>query len=314
MKQPLIILVTVASTILAALLFIGFLQPGRPLEPWYQGRPLRSWLDDIVFRSQAERARGEQAVLVIGTNAIPFLLWELQVKKYSPLKKRLMDWVVRERFLEPIRRAFGLWDAPDEKLHHERAVSGFRVLGSNGRSALPALAKLAGRSDTAWQTTRVLAAYDNLGDLYLGSEVAAPLLLALTNQNPEVRCLAANGLNLAQTNASVVVPALLRALRDPDPGVRAMAAMSLGGPAYKTEVVIIIPALIACLDDADARVRARAAKRLGLFGGDACAALPGLFRVLTDADGEAKTSAAQAIEQIDPGAVSGANPRVLRGD
>ena len=293
------VLTTALTVVLTAVLLVANVHPNRPVEPSSQGRRLTDWLDDIAHRSAGERARGEKAVLAIGTNAIPFLLWELEVK-HSPLKRKCLTWVYQQRWLGPFRGVFGLRRDPSEEAHHQRAVTGFDVLATAARPALSVLARLVKCPATALDATRILARYDHVGRLHFGSEAYAPLLDALTNPNPEARRLAANGLDMAQTNALVVVPALLRALHDPDPDVRAMAAMSLGGPTYKSQAQAIIPALINCLDDPAAVVRERAAKRLGLFHASARPALPDLFRLLNDPDGDVRTSVKWAIDQIEP--------------
>ena len=306
MKKILIGLGMVLVMVLAGFLLVLVHLPNRSVEPRFEGRAFSEWQDDFTeFRSIGEHKRGERALLAIGTNAIPYLLGELQVNS-TPMKTRLITWAMKQRLLLPLRIRFGVWRNPplSEEGHHARALSGFVFLGSTAQSALPALAELVKRPDTALNATKILARYDNAGKLYFGSEVFVPLLVSLTNQNPEVRRIAADALGLTQTNTSVVVSALLRTLHDPNPEARATAAMSLGEGIYQEEAATIIPALINCLNDTNGLVRARAAKRLGLLGANARSALPALSRVLTDVDGEVRLRATTAINQIDPEAAA----------
>jgi hypothetical protein len=74
------------------------------------------------------------------------------------------------------------------------------------------------------------------------------------------------------------VPALIEALRSPDPNMRQQSADTLAriGPAASNAV----PALTALLDDPDPRVKKSAVRALGQIGPAAAAAVPSLMRAL----------------------------------
>lgn len=78
------------------------------------------------------------------------------------------------------------------------------------------------------------------------------------------------------------VPALVDALQDPDPILRADAARGLArlGPMAK----VAIPELIVALSDPEERVRENAVRALGQIGPDAAAAVPALMETLRTAD------------------------------
>ena len=96
------------------------------------------------------------------------------------------------------------------------------------------------------------------------------------------------------------VPALEKALADPDAAVRYYAAAALGrlGPEAKAAV----PALIKLLADADANVRWRAARALGDIGPEAKSAVPALVKALADPDADVRYCAAWALGDIGPAA------------
>jgi HEAT repeat protein len=101
------------------------------------------------------------------------------------------------------------------------------------------------------------------------------------------------------------VPALLRALHDPNAAVRSRAAESLG--ALGCGLDRVLPALILCLEDSDPSVRLSAAQSLGWLGPPAAPALPTLLELLRKEEGSADGfQVAQAIKSIDPVAAEGA--------
>jgi HEAT repeat protein len=156
------------------------------------------------------------------------------------------------------------------------------------------------RPCSALNAIKILKSKSNVGKLILGPGVYTVLLKAMTNLNPEVRYEAADGLGAAQTNANVVVPALRRALGDPDFRVRAEAAISLGGPGFKDKTSEIVPALIPLLGDTNSFVRRFTSIRLGLYRANATNALPILKRLVIDEnDSDAKEAELRAIQRIE---------------
>jgi HEAT repeat protein len=77
-----------------------------------------------------------------------------------------------------------------------------------------------------------------------------------TRKEPKARLKAVSALGNVGAADPTVVPALIRALKDPDRGVRAEAVLALLkiGP----DAVAAVPALTEALRDADAKVRAYA--------------------------------------------------------
>src|SRR5262245_54338943 len=91
-------------------------------------------------------------------------------------------------------------------------------------------------------------------------------LEAQSDSQPEVRVRAVRALSNVGPVVPEVVPALIRALEDPDAGIRGQAALALlkFGPDAKDA----IPALVAAAGDSDATVRDLAGKALRKVEGE----------------------------------------------
>lgn len=107
---------------------------------------------------------------------------------------------------------------------------------------------------------------------------------------------------------SASVPALARALRDPDPEMRRDAAVALdvvGGGWWhfadggsKLDMRPALPALLAALQDADPGVRAWAAQDISDIGAAAATAVPHLRAMLHSPDPGSRSSACSALGAI----------------
>jgi HEAT repeat protein len=107
---------------------------------------------------------------------------------------------------------------------------------------------------------------------------------------------------------SASVPALARALRDPDPEMRRDVAVALdvvgggwwhfpdGGP--KLDLRPILPALLAALQDSDPGVRAWVAQDISDIGPGAATAVPRLRAMLHSPDAESRGAACNALGAI----------------
>ncbi|MBX7168553.1 MAG: HEAT repeat domain-containing protein [Pirellulales bacterium] len=111
-----------------------------------------------------------------------------------------------------------------------------------------------------------------------------PLLVGLGAPPPE------RGVNEAASDAlgrigEAAIPALLEALRDPDPLVRAEAVRALARMGPEAEPAL--DALIAALQDGDKGVRRAAAGAIGQIGPAAKKAIPALVQALRDYEQDA---------------------------
>jgi HEAT repeat protein len=146
---------------------------------------------------------------------------------------------------------------------------------------------------------RTRATMDLAYDRSDGSTPVPILIVALTNDDPDVRAQSAEILGSCGKRAEDAIPGLQNALKDKAPVVREKAAEALGktGPKAKDT----IPELIKLLEDWDApRVCRGAAAGLAQFGPDAKDAVPALVKNVKAKDEVIKTSAGQALLKIDP--------------
>ncbi len=108
------------------------------------------------------------------------------------------------------------------------------------------------------------------------------------------RTLAAKALGRQGPSVAQAVPALLRAIGDPDPMVRSMVASALG----KIGRVEALPALLACLADPVVPVRFWAAQALGQIGAPAPGVREALARLAREDEAHVRAAAARALAQI----------------
>lgn len=133
-----------------------------------------------------------------------------------------------------------------------------------------------------------------------GPAVTPALLVALKDPEPGVRKVAASSFRSMEAAPRGAVAALVAALRDPSAEVRAEAAFGLMGfhspPAREA-----VPALSAAFgQDPDRQVRINAARALGLMGPAAKDAVPALRSGLRDPDESVRSAAAEALQGIEP--------------
>jgi HEAT repeat protein len=188
------------------------------------------------------------------------------------------------------------------------AIALILVLFPDGRNALmvsfESQVSYQGKSKDEWiqllkdPKKRTRATMDLAYDRADGTTPVPILIVALTNDDPEVRAQGAEILASCGKRAEDAIPALQNALKDKSPDVRAKAAEALGktGPKAKDT----IPDLVKLLEDWDAPLVCRgAAAGLAQFGPDAKDAVPALVKNLKAKDETIKTSAGEALLKID---------------
>ncbi len=143
------------------------------------------------------------------------------------------------------------------------------------------------------------AAAHALGML-VGSEsplVVPALVDALSDPEPAVRAAAAEGLGHMRAEGRWTAPSLAKLLVDPAVEVRLSAVDALG--MLGREAADAVPAVASSLEDADPRVRRRAAAALGRFGESVRPAIPALLNALrTSKDFAVREAAVDALAQL----------------
>ena len=180
------------------------------------------------------------------------------------------------------------------------AAQALGVLKPPPREAIPPLAA-ALRDPEGDVRANVVYTLTRLGHQPGGGPGVTPALLtALKDPEPGVRRAAAGAFRSMEAPPRGAIAALVETLRDPNAEVRAEAAFGLMGfhspPAREA-----VPALSSAFtQDPDRQVRINAARALGLMGPVARDAVPVLRAGLRDADERVREVAAEALQTIEP--------------
>ncbi len=228
------------ASLLAAVLggFIWLmLRPSQP-EPTYQGKPLSFWLEGFdqgnykisrPWRTTPPTwEEADEALRKIGTNAIPTLLRILQ-ERDSEFKIKIVGLLQRQHL---IRIPFASLYREDTALH------GFNILGPAASNAVPRLIEIFESDPFPFPKQAIPVILGHIGPTALP---AIPSLLRwITHTNGFVRNNVIFALRRIQGNPTLVVPALIKCLKDPDVFVRAQAARGLG--SYGKDAQSAVPA------------------------------------------------------------------------
>ena len=108
-------------------------------EPSIRGRKLTDWIDRVMFEPAGSPVRlaAKRAILDIGTNAIPHLLFCLEGKE--TMKDKVADFLMKKGY---VRSSYWVVGHQAFVRRPFYGASGFEVLGTNAVSALPQLVKL----------------------------------------------------------------------------------------------------------------------------------------------------------------------------
>ena len=129
----------------------------------------------------------------------------------------------------------------------------------------------------------------------LGPQAAVPALAqALVSRQKTIRLHAAEVLRDLGRDAAPAIPALLTLLHDRDPGIRVVAAYTLGNVGGEPA----LNALTAALSDTSPLARAAAAFAIGSMGRGAEASAPNVRQRLADPDTNVRVASARALWQI----------------
>lgn len=264
------------SAALFIVLLLGWLalslSPSR--EPQFQGRDISLWLEDYAAHKQVPF---DQALQATGTNALPYVVQELEKNESLWRLKYRQLWNKCPASLQKVL------PAPKPQFEVVYGANAISYIGTNSLS--PAIALLQHRSPTVRQ-----AAAWGISALRRQSptvnQAIPALTTALSDSEPQVRFNALLALKEMGADASNAVPAITAIL---SPAVtssatntsfylRGAAALVLGkiGPAAASAR----PALEAAMQEPNAYLRGQAATALWRVSGDVDAALPVLLREL----------------------------------
>jgi len=179
----------------------------------------------------------------------------------------------------------------------EQVLMALVSMGHSARAAAPVFATLLDNPDPVWRlgAAQCLARIDGIDRAML------PKVCALLDHKTalDARTLAEVFESL-QPEHPLVIPTLLRALRDPDLSYRAAIALASHPSTFDT----VIPALAKLLNDDDRQVRLAAADVLCRIGPPAQAVIPQLRGMLDDPDRLVRLAASEALWDIKKDAAS----------
>jgi HEAT repeat protein len=188
-------------------------------------------------------------------------------------------------------------------------AAALRQLKEGGAEAVPVLVEIwSEEGNSEWEAIEVRCkAGGILSQIGPGGETAVrPLVRALKDQDPHIRAVAITALgSLGPCGCPEVVPALIDRLETEDRQAAARALSRFGSQALPA-----VPALEKLLQDPDAGVRWNAARTLGKIGPQAAGALSSLIASLKDEDALVRENAAEALGDIGPPAGKAVAPLV----
>ena len=186
-----------------------------------------------------------------------------------------------------------------------KAVEALGKIGeSAAEAAVPGLVR-ALRDQDNWVSALAAEALGQMGE---SADGAIPALVrSLGHLNPQVRRNAAEALGkMGGAGSRSARPALGKAARDEDGGVRSQAIRALGAIGRPTPASMQV--VLAGFQDADPLVRAAAVESVGRWGEPSEAILSGLAPLLEDANDQVKVEATKVLPKL-----AGATPAVIDG-
>ena len=156
----------VMLALLVCILFIFAIIGTRPNveEPRYNGQPLSYWLglyQQYVYEYQSpEAATARQAVLNVGTNALPILLRWIEYEPPAWREKLVRYLPTRVSGNQKIRN----WAGGTAKQHARLAGIGFGILKTNALPAVPTLTALMNDSSAPGKRSRAILALAAMGE------------------------------------------------------------------------------------------------------------------------------------------------------
>lgn len=219
------------------------------------------WIEHLYSQNPKDAAEAVKHVEMLGERAVPIIKTTLQ--------------------------------SPDsDREQRKAALKAVTILGVTAAPALPEVAALLPDPELTAEAALALT--------YLGRGAFAPLRDGVSSDDPIVRRESLRSIgklkDRAPLDTRVVLPILLQGMKDPDAGVRAVAATYLGIVHEGGETAV--PALVQGLEDSEMEVRRASAEALGSFGDAAAPALPALRRTQKDKDPEVAREAGLAIVKL----------------
>lgn len=187
-------------------------------EPQYNGKKLSYWLKGFRTKSLPPRERGQfhDAIMEIGTNAIPTLLRMLG-ETDEGIKNRVLSFVSKHQLVKVQYR-------PAIEMHFD-VLPAFSILGTNAASAVP---ELIGLYENASSGDSKICPAIALRTMREHAQSAVPMLIKDFNHtNFQVRLQAVTAVMEIRGKPELAIPALCSVLKDPRYEIRVNALAAL---------------------------------------------------------------------------------------
>ncbi|MBI4663872.1 MAG: HEAT repeat domain-containing protein [Verrucomicrobia bacterium] len=255
----------------------------RSREPDYQDKRLSAWLENFSpGNSHASWLEGREALLQMGTGALPFLLENLGSTD-SRLRLFLMSWAQRQRVVKVRFRPA-----------YYRRFCARRAFEALGLAAKPAVTQLAQMAERRTEDVRIrshaLAILRGLGPEANESVPFLIKILEAEGDDMEIKSRACEVLGAIGPAADGAIQTLVNALDDKGNGSLDADEFS---PLQNGQPLLL-------LGSRQMRLFAAAARALGKIGPAAKAVVPALLEGLSEDDPETRQAAEQAVKRIDP--------------
>jgi HEAT repeats len=274
---------------------------GYEREPRYKGRTLRDWvrafemsMDDGAMPAGSVKGReAMEAVRHMKQWALPRAVrlasyekpgWKTAVERFMEFRLNIRRWAPRWVWAR-------FYEEPAED-----AVVYFRMLGAEGRAAIPDLEAMAADPKRG---SSGLWAVESLSEI--GPEAVPALARIVANTQAKPRLAAILKLNALGTNAAPAAPLLVACMRDPDWRIAGNAAEVLAKLRFQPEATVA--ALTNLLSRPYAVLRMVTLTSLEQFGNEARSAVPALQKALRDPNPLVRLHATNALRRLAPQAL-----------
>jgi len=308
--EPLLSLVAAdVELVAAALVVLDAIAPD-----WAERDEVRAWIPRLAAMVRADDGRSAHAATLlgrlseVGDEALAALIGALAARRAdlrdaarAALEALDPDWPEGNAALD----AVPLLEDALRNGHLLSAADALGRIGPDAADALTTLVELLGQADPAVREASA-SALDRIDPDWTVGEAAAAAVSALVQEMERGETAAvASVLGRIGPAAVESVPALVAALGDSEPNVRAVCAAALGSimPSWHESAVAVeaVPGLVAQLRVGHVE---GAASALGRIGPPAARAIPALHRAWRRASDSERGPIAEAMDRVRPGSLT----------
>lgn len=300
MKRSLRLLILIIAVLFVALGAAVALDPAARIqgwicgEPFYQGRSATAWQRDLRNKEEPPRAAAISTLVAAKGDAVPVCIWLLQNAPESEVRVRAADILFQmKKDAAPAGTALVQALGDPDGFVREASIKAIGALAPDVQDAVPVLIKLFPK-DLAIRTVSNFK--------QSGAKAVPALIPLLSHEDPVIRWNAGRTLGKIGELSVTAIPGLIKQMQDDkEPLVREHAAEALGdiGPKAAEHDPAVVPALAKALKDSDQGVRRDAVRSLGQIGPAAKPVLEDVKALLKDPEQRVVAAAEKSVRQID---------------